>query len=224
MHKRHDIVFSVINANSDLKWFFNYYMAHNLSLTAPYHNLNHTLNMMQLVIDIVRKSKDNSFGFVLDEQDLFILLLCALFHDFNHSAGRFSDKINVDNAKQGLKDAIELRYGTGGDAGSLFSTCASIIDATQYPYIIDDESLTLKQRIIRELDVLVVMFDDFITQCVMGLAEEMKWQDFLKCFSEYTKFLLESFNKMKLQYSLDLFEENKDNFLTKIDLFAKLLI
>lgn len=222
MQKRNDIVLNFISSNEELKWFFNWYLQHNNSLTLPYHNLNHTLEMMQLVIDIVQKSRDGKYGIVLTDQDMFILLLSAMFHDYNHSGGRHSDSVNIDNAKIGLKTAIQSRYTWNEDTEKLYNECSKVISATEYPYKIN--ALDQKQLILRELDILVVLYDDFLTQSVFGLAEEMKWQDFLKCFSEYTKFLLDSFSKMKLQYSLDLFEENKDNFLTKIDLFAKLLI
>lgn len=223
MEKRFDIVLEIINSNAELKWFFNWYINHNNSLTLPYHNLNHTLGMMQLIIDIVQQSRKHKYGFVLDDRDMFILLLSGLFHDFNHSGGRFFDKVNIENAKTGLKNAIESRYSMSGDSMQLYKECADLIDATEYPYVISDSDLSVNQMIIRELDILTVLYDDFLTQSVFGLAEEMKWQDFLVCFSKYTKFLLDSFEHMKLDYSIELFNDNKDKFLTTIENYVKIL-
>mgnify|MGYP003504971023 CR=1 FL=1 len=217
MQKRNDIVLTVISSNEELKWFFNWYLQHNNSLTLPYHNLNHTLEMMQLVIDIVQKSRDGKYGIVLTDQDMFILLLSAMFHDYNHSGGRHNDSVNIDNAKIGLKTAIQSRYTWNEDTEKLYNECSKVISATEYPYKIN--TLEPKQLILRELDILVVLYDDFLTQSVFGLAEEMKWQDFLMNFSKYTKFLLESFEKLSLQYSIDLFDENKDVFLKTIENF-----
>lgn len=217
MRKRNDIVLTIINSNEELKWFFNWYLQHNNSLTLPYHNLNHTLEMMQLVIDIVQKSRDGKYGIVLTDQDMFILLLSALFHDYNHSGGRHNDSVNIDNAKIGLKTAIQSRYTWNEDTEKLYNECSKVISATEYPY--KNNTLEPKQLILRELDILVVLYDDFLTQSVFGLAEEMKWQDFLMNFSKYTKFLLESFENLSLQYSIDLFDENKDVFLKTIEKF-----
>lgn len=214
MRKNNKIVFEVIDANDILKKMFKWYMNHNNSLSAPYHNLNHTLGMMQLIIDLTFKSRKNdNYGFKINDEGMFILLISALFHDFNHSAGKFDDSVNIELAKTGLRQCVEDTVESEEYVTKLINVCSVIIDATQYPYVIDNVDLTLYQRIIRELDILVIMFDDFITQCFFGLIEENRYKDYLVTLSKYTNFLLESFGNLELKYSLEMFNENKDNFL-----------
>ena len=89
-------VYTVINSNSNLKNFYNWYINHCVSMTLPYHNIRHTFGVMYHIISIYEYSHTNSdCGFVLEDKDLYILLTSALFHDYNHSGGRFNDDINV---------------------------------------------------------------------------------------------------------------------------------
>ena len=76
-------------------------------MTLPYHNIRHTLGVMYHIISIYEYSHTNSdCGFVLEDEDLYILLTSALFHDYNHSGGRFNDDANVYNAKNGLRECL----------------------------------------------------------------------------------------------------------------------
>ena len=90
-------VLDYINANLSLKDFFTYYLNSCITLTNPYHNINHTISMMYFIIDIYELSKKNKFDFNLSENDLYILLLSAMFHDYNHSGGKYEDSINVNS-------------------------------------------------------------------------------------------------------------------------------
>lgn len=224
MRRNNSLVFDIINSNQMLKEMFKWYINHNASLSLPYHNLNHTLGMMQLIIDLsVKSRKDSSYGFVINDEGMFILLTSALFHDYNHSGSRFDDSINIELAKIGLKSCLDSILIDETQKMKLINVCSAIIDATEYPYTIEDSDLTLYQRIIRECDILVVMFDDFITQCQFGLFEEMRLKNPMISLSKYTKFLLDSFAEMKLKFSMDLFNEHKDKFLKQIESFYQLL-
>lgn len=223
MKRNNKFTFDIIGSNETLKKMFRWYMDYNSSLSAPYHNLNHTLGMMQLVIDFTLKSRQRDYGFRIDDEGMFILLVSALFHDFNHTAGRFDDSVNIHHALTGLRDCVSTLEMTEPEKEKLVSVCSEIIRATEYPYIMDDSELTLYQRIIREFDILVVMYDDFVSQCLFGLIEEMRLKNHLMSLSKYTKFLLDAFSEMKLKYSVELFEEHKESFLKQIESFFVLL-
>lgn len=221
-------VYTYINSNQSLKQFFLWYQEHCESLTLPYHNLNHTLKMMSLIIDIYKKSQYSykEYEFKLTDKDLYHLLLSALFHDYNHSGGKFTDDINVKIAKAGLRDCIDDIISNIDDATlSVYEECCHIIDATQYPYVISEEELNIRQQIIRELDILVCLYDDFITHNVFGLMSEMHLDKTINEFvSEYLQFIFKSLNTLKLKYCHDMIEENQNEFFDNIDNFSKLLI
>ena len=74
-------------------------------------------------------------------------------------------------------------------------TVESIIAATQYPYVIDGDSLTIYQQIIRDADLLQWTEDTCIQHNLKGLAEEMeipvvefipKYQLFILAMQFYT--------------------------------------
>ena len=71
---------------------------------------------------------------MLDDENVEHLLLAALFHDFNHSMGRRDDAFNIMEAKSGFEDFYN---------SSILHInkvlVDEIIDATQYPYVIDSK-------------------------------------------------------------------------------------
>lgn len=220
-------VYSIVESNSNIKQFFKWYISHCGSLNIPYHNLSHTLGMMGLVIDIYKKSqyKYKEYGFKLTDEDLYYLLLSALFHDYNHSGGKFSDDVNVGIAKAGLRDCLDELVGESETARILLDKCSEIINATEYPYVMDDSELNLKQRIIRECDILVCFYDDFITHNIFGLLSEMKPDDSLRNYTaRYLEFIIDSLNKLKLEYSKEIIRENQNDFFDTVDKFSKLII
>ena len=211
-------VHKVIQSNKDLKNYYKWYLSHCLSLNAPYHNLNHTLGMMYHIICIYENSKIRSdYGFVLSEKDLYILLTSALFHDYNHSAGLCPDSINVETAKAGLEQCIKSFLVNDENTEKLIEICKSNIDATQYPYVIDDSELNIYQQILRECDILVALYDDFFVHNIIGLGSEMhKADDLLEFMTSNMKFLQDAFCRIKLVYSLEIYNEESDNFFTTV--------
>lgn len=172
--------------------------------------------MMYHIICIYNESqnKEDEYGFRLNEQDLYILMTSALFHDYNHSAGVKADSINVANAKDGLNRCLREFLVADKTTDELIQICENNIDATEYPYIIADEDLNLYQRILRECDILVALYDDYFTHIVLGLYHEMKPQTKLIDFiGTNMQFLNDSFKNFKLVYSIDKWNEETDNFL-----------
>jgi hypothetical protein len=140
-----------------LKWI----IFTNESNNAPYHNLNHLLTVTRHCWNAVEYDND---GYDLREE----LLMAALFHDYNHSMGKFKDDVNVSVAKKQLaifiiNNHIDLKL----------DKMLEIIDATQYPYIIPTEDLNKYQQIIRDADLCQIYEYDWLKQNIFGLSQEM---------------------------------------------------
>ena len=95
----HAKVLKYIRANENLSHLFEYYLNTCITQSNPYHNTNHTMAMMYHICCIYEESNRGKYEFVIDEQGLYILLVCAIFHDYNHSAGKFNDNTNVTTFK-----------------------------------------------------------------------------------------------------------------------------
>ena len=218
-----ETVHQYIGGNPNLKAFYQYYLGNCLSLSVPYHNMRHTLGMIYHIIRIYEQSRSGQTDVVLTDDDLYILITSALFHDYNHSAGRFSDQVNVRNAKDGLTACLTSILPAGDLRDEIILTCRKNIDATQYPYVIPDDRLDTQQRIMREADILVCLYDDFITQSFMGLAAEMHQTNLMDFTVEYLRFLMDSIKNLKLAYSIETWRQEQQRFLAEVDAFAKTL-
>jgi hypothetical protein len=186
------------------------------------------MGMMNHIINIWKFSNDGNhedYGFILSEKDLYILMISSLFHDYNHSGGRFDDSINIENAKNGLKECMLTLFSDDDNTRTIISKCMDSIDGTQYPYIINDIELNLYQRILRECDILVCLYDDYITHRIFGLMEEMHTKYSTKMFlAKEIQFILESVKNMKLVYSIDTWNENSEEFMNSIEILTKVIV
>ena len=63
-----------------------------------------------------------------------------------------------------------------------------LLDATQYPYVIESKDLDLRQSIIRDADLMQVYEYNWIQQNIAGLSSELK-MDFLDFIQPQRKFL-----------------------------------
>lgn len=158
----------IINKYPTLRLGLKYIMLNNKSNLAPYHNLSHMLTVMKHCYDACE------YMHMLDDEDDYIelLLVVALFHDYNHSMGRRTDDFNVAQAKLGLsnfltENDIEMPQYT--------SFMEGVLDATQYPYIIESDKLNIYQQIIRDADLLQIAEPDWIPHVILGLCEEMHY-------------------------------------------------
>lgn len=154
----------IIDNYDSLKKGLKHLILNNKSNNAPYHNLNHLLTVTK-----------NCY-YALDYMDMLNddkseeLLMAALFHDFNHSMGKEKDDVNVKDAKKGLRKFI-----TDEKIKLDIDFMEEIIDATQYPYVIDAEDLTIHQSIIRDCDLCQIYEYDWLKQNIFGLSVEMKF-------------------------------------------------
>lgn len=209
----------VITSNPNIHNYFIWYINHCTSLTLPYHNLSHTLKMMYLIIDMYERSNKlgNSYGHQLEPTDLYILLTSALFHDYNHSGGRFSDTINVQNAITGLRECMHTYLEDSENTEIVIEQCVDVIKGTEFPYVIPDDELTMHQRILRECDLLVAFFDDYITHNIFGLAEEMKGsQNISEFIAKQIEFMQGSLTGLQLPYSREIINENIQSYMENV--------
>lgn len=78
-------------------------------------------------------------------------------HDFNHSMGKEVDCINISYAKEGLIDFLKDK-----DYDLDINFMFSILDATQYPYVLPVNELNIYQLLIRDCDLCQGFADSHI--------------------------------------------------------------
>ncbi|WQJ53318.1 MAG: phosphohydrolase [Wendovervirus sonii] len=185
-------VIQFINKNKMLKSAFKYYLEYNTGCNNPYHNVNHTMAMMDILIDMDP-----------EDDNLHTMLLAAIFHDMNHSAGKMDDIHNVDNS-------IDAYYSFCTKYPFYFDkNIEKIIRTTQFPYK-EGDKLNYMQRKVREADNLVCFYDDFLTQVLLGLKEEMHVTDLNIMIQNELKFFENSWKNLELAYSKRCVNKYKD--------------
>ncbi len=203
--------------NMGLIPYFQFYMANNQSLIIPYHNCNHMLQLLYHIIKAYRYDPKK-----LSTYDYVKLLLAGMYHDFNHSGGVLDDADNIVLAKKGLFNAIEKTSPLVSldDIKDIYH----IIDATQYPYIIDDKDLSYSQSIIRDADLLVRLSYDYFTQTLCGLKSELKIDDYIQLLNGDKSFLSKSFSSMRTQYGEDIVKTHHSSLVDYMEQISNMFI
>ncbi|MEK6828604.1 MAG: HD domain-containing protein [Nanoarchaeota archaeon] len=167
----------IIDKFEYLQKAFKYILLNSKSNHNPYHDLNHLLTVMKYCYygAIAEKIKD--------EKELRELLITAIFHDVNHSGGKKTDDINIKNSKKIIKEFV-----TSENIDVDSDSMNEILDATQYPYVLEGKDLNLRQAIIRDADLMQVYEYNWIHQNINGLSSELK-MDFIDFLKPQRKFL-----------------------------------
>ena len=162
----------ILSEHRLLKLAFKFVMLYNKSKTVPYHNTWHMMCVMQCVDWLIRNEKALELYETEDELDELALILAALFHDMNHSAGAATDDVNVQAAKYAFDEFISE---VDDDVREewLRKRVHSLLDATQYPYVIPDHALTHDQLIIRDADMMYTYQECSFRDIVIGLSVEI---------------------------------------------------
>jgi len=152
---------------------FKYIALTNKSNDAPYHNLHHMMTVTKYINEAVDYYSDQLKG------DRTSMLLAGMFHDVDHSVGKESDSINVKNSIAKFRTFYEANLSKleGKVDPDLVD---SMIKATEYPYAIKDNDLTLHQQIIRDSDLMVIREPDWFQNIMVGLGKELKINDISK--------------------------------------------
>lgn len=196
-----------------LDLYFEYFMKENWASNTPYHNTNHTLQLLFRVYEAF------TFERCYNPMELKSLLLGALFHDFRHSGGLFNDSINVSFAISGLKNAHKWVKETNNYKAvhtSILKRAINFIKATEYPYVIKDENLNRGQQIIRDCDILCYFSRDWITQVMVGLTMECnalsnktrKDYNYVETLNKMETFLEDAYILCRTDYAKRVFENN----------------
>ena len=120
---------------------------------------------------------------VKDEKELRELLIAAIFHDVDHTAGKEKDDVNIKNSKKAIKSFVEQE-----DIDVDLEKINAILDATQYPYVLESKDLDLRQKLIRDADLMQVFEYNLIHQNIAGLSTELK-MNFIDFVAPQRKFL-----------------------------------
>jgi len=161
----------IIDKYDYLQKAFKYILLNNKSNYNPYHDLNHLMTVLKYchqgaIVEGVENKKE-----------VRELLIAAIFHDANHSGGKKTDDLNIKNSKKIIKEFVESE-----EIDVNLESVNKIIDATEYPYIIDNKHLNISQKIIRDADLMQIYEYNWIQQIIGGLSKElnMEFIDFIK--------------------------------------------
>lgn len=181
----------IIAENATLTAAFRHVLTYNSSQLAPYHNTWHMMCVLKYVDYIIRMEKSAGHYAPEDELDETALMLAALFHDINHSAGKLADDYNVENAKVEFKNFLDYEdYAKAGDdinPGWMKNRVYALLDATQYPYVMPHSELTHDQKIIRDADMMQAYEPNMFFHLVLGLSAE-SGKPIIKVLEQNVKF------------------------------------
>ncbi len=128
---------------------------------APYHNVRHMLHVLW-------EAYDGGVHMGLSKDELRVLLIAAIMHDYNHVGQKGDDSVNIERSIRALHmNALE-------EDRALIFDIENIIRATQYPYVENDpQKLTLSQRILRDADQSQTFSLVWVQSIVYGLSKEL---------------------------------------------------
>lgn len=145
----------------DLKAYFRILWKHAQNLNNPYHNFRHICHVLFLCHQACVHYSDE-----LTLRKRRILLIAAIFHDFDHTGVAGPDRVNIEAALLALK-----RHILPEDAEH-YGEIERLIQATEYPYSIETKNLSLSGKIIRDADMGQAFSVAWIQQVIFGLAAE----------------------------------------------------
>lgn len=147
----------------DLQGLYDYYLSYNTALNAPYHNHYHAACMLANCLEGAHHEG-------LSELETRQLLVAALFHDFDHTAGRQADLVNIKLAGM----AVSMLPSQGLLSTRDSETVRELVEVTCYPFTRAPE--TPAQRIIRDADLMQVYEDDEarLKEQYLGLKREVE--------------------------------------------------
>lgn len=154
-------LFHICKDDPILKSAVSYIIANNTGNTNPYHSFEHGANVFLHCVEAIEYHE-------LPEKEAKNLLIAALFHDFNHSAGEMTDDVNISNAKMGVEEWAKEETDGIIDVDLIYS----MIDATQFPYQVDSNALNLPQQILRDADMGSIFTDNWFQTIMLGLSGE----------------------------------------------------
>ncbi len=154
----------------DLIHYFRTIITHAKNLKNPYHNFRHLFHVLWLCHEAcVWYIEKDPRQYGVGKKSRRNLLIAAMFHDFDHSGqcGTGRDHEEIARAIDGFRKHIALE-----DKHSL-PQIEELITATEFPYTIESNRLSLSAKIIRDADMGQTFDPVWIQQIIFGLAQEM---------------------------------------------------
>jgi 3'5'-cyclic nucleotide phosphodiesterase len=150
----------------NLKPYFRAIFLNAKNLNNPYHNFRHMLHIVWLCYKACEYYRSQ-----LTPRQMRVLLIAALFHDFDHPGhphpGREEpDGVNISLAIAGLR-----RHAAPEDRPYL-PELEALIEVTRFPYPPREAALELCEQIIRDADLAQALSPVWLQQVVIGLARE----------------------------------------------------
>lgn len=195
----------------DLHGLIKYFIQNNKSIYLPYHNYSHTLGFLYHALAAGMRE----FG--TDKKKLQELGVAVIFHDFNHSGGKYEDEVNIRFALDALRNCPKEYFPAGYED---FSVSEDLIKSTQYPYIINDEDLSQQQKIMRDCDILWIIDSSSLIQNILGLGTEMSFKgEIHELIDNHKKFVIESAKTFRTGYAMDIFDSLKSSWEFRLNQF-----
>lgn len=129
----------------------------------PYHNLRHMLHVLWQCHDACL-----FYNFDLSMTQKRVLLIAAIFHDFDHSGFAGDDDVNIERALRAVR-----RHLLPIDEPHL-GTIEMLISETEYPYRVPNSELTQCAQILRDADMSQTVSETWIQQIIVGFASEWR--------------------------------------------------
>lgn len=114
----------------------------NPSASLPYHNAGHCCT-------VALNCYEGAVRHELNHEKTRLLFIAGLYHDYNHSAGKYSDYVNIANAISG---AVHWCSQLESFSGREMDVIADNIRATVYPGVLFKGQRNLCQSIICDAD------------------------------------------------------------------------
>lgn len=150
----------------DLEYVWDYVLENNSGANNTYHNNDH---MMYVAVKAVELFNLETFNSGDTEMPIPVLLVAGMLHDVHHSGGEEEDEVNIERALAALDSmagTLDAQHYEG------FSRdVESVIQVTQYPFILDPE--TLEEKCVRDADVLYHCEPHGVGTILEGLRSEM---------------------------------------------------
>ena len=121
-----------------LEAMWSLFVNNNRAASLYYHNNYHAMWMMVNCYNM-------SMNHEMDDNDRRLLLIAAMFHDFDHSGGVLLDKVNIAAARTGVYRHVDIN-----DIDK--KVVIYLIKITEFPFAY--EPITIQEKIIRDSDIM----------------------------------------------------------------------
>jgi len=154
---------------------------HNPSQALPYHNFSHSLDVLyySVVAYCYDERADNCarFGSVELPKEM---LYAALFHDFGHSGGFFTDdSANIEVAVDGFDRYVAFSSTKDYDVIKLMDEIKVLIYSTRYPHAKDDTEVLM--QCLQDADLF--QYCSTLMSSLIGIKQELfrhlDWESFI---------------------------------------------